>query len=260
MRPIDELSPEEARGLRGLLFDLDDTLLDHGLLTEQAYAALHRLHASGLRLIGVTGRPAGYGAVLARQWPVAALVTENGAVSYYREGRALRRHDALAPGERERRRRALAQIVASLMEAFPALRPADDVELRTSDFAFDIAEHHQVDPSVVAQAVERARSLGARTFTSSVHLHVTLAGADKASGSVRLLGLLWGEDPTAACHRYAFVGDSENDAACFAAFDTTVAVKNFAGRPTVPPRFVTPSARGAGFAELSRVLIAARQR
>ena len=70
MRPLSALGAEEARGLRGLLFDLDDTLLSHGLLTRAAYDALWDLHDAGLRLVAVTGRPCAWGEVLARQWPV----------------------------------------------------------------------------------------------------------------------------------------------------------------------------------------------
>ena len=58
--------------------------------------------------------------------------------------------------------------------------------------------------------------------------------------------------------RYAFVGDSENDAACFNAFRTTVGVANLRGRPTLAPRFITSAPRGAGVAELARVLGALR--
>ena len=47
MLPIAKL-PELARlRLRGLLFDLDDTLLDHSQLSEAAYSALFRLREAG---------------------------------------------------------------------------------------------------------------------------------------------------------------------------------------------------------------------
>jgi len=36
---------------------------------------------AGLALVAVTGRPAGWGRVLARQWPVAGCIAENGAVA-----------------------------------------------------------------------------------------------------------------------------------------------------------------------------------
>jgi hypothetical protein len=72
------------------------------------------------------------------------------------------------------------------------------------------------------------------------------------------LRMLRGVDPSAALARYAFVGDSENDAACFGAFKTTIGVANLRGRPTLSPRFVTEAPRGRGVAELARVLGALR--
>ena len=86
MKPIQSLSPAEAARLRGVAFDLDDTLLDHGHLAEATYSALFRLSEAGLSLYGVTGRPAGWAEVLARLFPVQAVVAENGAVMCARRG------------------------------------------------------------------------------------------------------------------------------------------------------------------------------
>lgn len=254
MRPISELSAAEAQGLDGLLFDLDDTLLDHGKLTEAAYSSLFRLRESGLRLLAVTGRPAGWGEVVARQWPVDGAVTENGAVLLYRDDGGVRRLDAVPEVERRARRLRVAELVAKIGEAHPELHAADDVAARISDFSFDIGERQRVAPEVVHAVVALAREHGARTQLSSVHLHVSFDADDKATGAVRLVRLLWGTDPTLLRFRFAFIGDSENDAACFAAFRTTIAVKNFSGRPTVSPRYLTSGARGAGFAEAAAQL------
>jgi len=258
MRPLTELSRDEAARLEGLLFDLDDTLLDHGRLTEAAYSALFRLRESDLRLVAVTGRPAGWGEIIARQWPIDAAVTENGAVALHRVDPGLRRIDAVGEEERRSRRIRIAEIVAAICAAHPELYPADDVGARVSDFTFDIGEQRKVAPEIVRAVTTLARELGARTHLSSVHLHLTLDADDKATGTLRVLAQLWETDPTVARFRFAFIGDSENDAACFAAFRTTLGVRNFAGRPTVGPRFLTTGARGAGFAEAAARLVELR--
>lgn len=259
MQPIERIGEPEARGLVGLLFDLDDTLLDHGQLTEPAYSALFRLRESGLLLLAVTGRPAGWGEVLARQWPVEAVVTENGAIALYRDDGVIARIDPVGQDERLRRRRRIAEITAELRAKFPELEPADDVHARLSDFTFDIGERRRIAPDTVAAAVALARRLGARTTSSSVHLHVSLDSDDKATGTVRVLGERLGEDPTLARARWAFIGDSENDAACFLAFHTTIAVANYRGRISRSPRYKTAASRGAGFAEAARILCQRRQ-
>ena len=93
MRPLAEL---RAQGIRGLLFDIDDTLTSEGRLTAGAYAALERWHAAGRLAVPITGRPAGWCDQIARLWPVDAVVGENGAFYFqHREGRLQRRfHDA----------------------------------------------------------------------------------------------------------------------------------------------------------------------
>ena len=258
MQPISRLSRDEARCLQGVLFDLDDTLLDHGALTEPAYAALFRLRKSGLLLLPVTGRPATWGCVLVRHWPILAAVTETGAIAVHREGRTVRLLDPVDAMERRRRRECVLGLARELMQRYPMLRSADEYDARISDFAFDIGEREAVPEAVVGGAVELAHQQGFRTSVSSVNLHVTLDGDDKASGSVRVLRELLGTDPTAARHRFAYVGDSANDATCFAAFHTSIAVRNWSGRPTIVPRFITELERGAGFAEAARIIVEAR--
>jgi HAD superfamily hydrolase (TIGR01484 family) len=261
MIAVSRLTEAEAQGLRGVLFDLDDTLLDGGLLTEQAYGALFRLAKSGLRLVAVTGRPSGYGEVMARQWPVAAVVTENGAVALHRDGAALRRWQQADEATRRARRIRIAQVFETLRGRFPEVRLSDDSHARTSDLALDIGETQRVVPEVVARIEAEARALGVSTFVSSVHLHLTLEPFDKASGTVAFLNDRYGEDPTAIRRAYAYVGDSANDAACFNAFATTFGVANIATSLkdlSLPPKYVASAAKGAGFCEIAERLVSLR--
>lgn len=257
MLPLAEMSDEEARGLEFLLFDLDDTVLTHGRLTRAAYDALCDLAEAGIGLVAVTGRPAGWGEIIARQWPVQAVVAENGAAILRREDGGIARlvQDPLA---RER----LAPVVANVLRAFPDVELADDNAARLTDVAFDIGERKKLPRERIEELRRFVIGQGARATMSSVHLHATFEGDDKASGALRMLFLLRRMDAGTARVRAAFVGDSENDAACFACFRTTVGVANVApwvSRLTVPPRFVTGAPMGAGFAELAARLVAARK-
>jgi HAD superfamily hydrolase (TIGR01484 family) len=254
VRPLARMEAAEARALRGVIFDLDDTLLDHGALSEAAYASLFRLRDSGLRLIACTGRPAGWGEVIQRQWPLDATVVENGAIALVQDDGGSRRIlalDPLDPTARRARRSLLLELAAELVGRFPAADLADDNDARRTDVTIDIGEHRRAPPEVIAAMQRIAAARGVRTVVSSVHLHLTLEPEDKASGTIRLLARRFGEDATAARARYAFIGDSGNDAAPFAAFKLTVGVANVRGparRLSVPPRFVTEEAMGQGFA------------
>ncbi len=259
MLSITAISREVALGLAGILFDLDDTLLDGGRLGEKAYGSLFRLRETGLMLVAVTGRPSGWGEVLALQWPVQAFVTENGAVSIVNQDGLLKLSEEVNAAGRAERKKRLQSLAQTMMRTFPDLVPSRDLAMRRSDFTFDIGEYRQVPSRIVADAMNFARAEGALSTRSSVHLHVTFDGSDKASGTLRLLRQEFGFDLTDARRQFAFIGDSENDEAGFAAFHTSVAVANLRGRPTISPRYVTHSERGLGFVEFAEQIIKLRR-
>lgn len=261
MRPLGELCADEARRIDRVVFDLDDTVLDHGRLSEAAYSALFRMKEGGLELVASTGRSAAWAEVVARQWPVTAALAENGAVAWTRrpEGRVVLA-DPVSESLRLERRSGLDRLTAEILRRFDALHLADDNAGRRTDVTFDIGEHHHVEPDVIAAAREVARARGARTLVSSVHLHVTFDGHDKASGFVRWAASR-GIDPTRALARAAFIGDSANDGAAFAAFGLPLGVANVSphlAKLTIPPRFVASLPMGAGFAEIARTILRLR--
>ncbi|HTN86534.1 MAG TPA: HAD hydrolase family protein [Sorangium sp.] len=269
MKPLSLLTADAASALAGVIFDLDDTVLDHGALTEAAYSALFRLRETGLALIACTGRPAGWGEVIQRQWPIDATIAENGAVALVREqaeplaaprggvapsaGRIVAL-DGLDRGARQARRAELTALADDVVRRFPAAALADDNDQRVTDVTIDIGEHRRVPPEDVQRMRAELRERGVRTLLSSVHLHLTRDPSDKATGVVRLLSARFGEDPTRARYRYAFVGDSGNDGVAFAAFALTFGVANVRahlGKLSVPPRFVASLPMGRGFAEIA---------
>lgn len=258
MKPIQSLSLAEATRLRGVAFDLDDTLLDHGRLREETYSALFRLSEAGLLLYGVTGRPAGWAEVLARLFPVQAVVAENGAVFCARRGERVVLVDSVDAATRSERDAKLAVLLGKFRNRFPDFEPADDVRARVSDRTFDIGEYRQVGARRVEEASAFLREQGARTFVSSVHLHATFDYADKASGAVRLFAGDTGLDTTAVRHAFAYLGDSENDASCFAAFTVSIGVANLRGKATLKPRYVTSQPMGAGVVEAAGVILSLR--
>jgi hydroxymethylpyrimidine pyrophosphatase-like HAD family hydrolase len=119
----------------------------------------------------------------------------------------------------------------------------------------------QLPDDRVLAIVREIEDAGARYLRSSVHLHATLDADDKASGAVRFCVRELGEDAGAAVVRFAFIGDSWNDASCFAAFRTTFGVANVRAsvpRLSVPPRFVAAAAMGEGFAEIAAEILRKR--
>lgn len=267
MRPLSKLDREEVTRITGIFFDLDDTVLTHGVLGRAAYGALWDLHDAGLRLVAVTGRPSGWAEVLVRQWPIDGAVTENGAVFVVREGHGVSVIEDGSAQEVAERRARLEALVTRVREVMPNVALADDVHARRSDVAWDIGERAKLPEEEIAALARLVVAFGARTTRSTVHLHASFERDDKASGAIRFVRDRFGEDPGRALYRWAFVGDSANDAACFAAFYATFGVANVRrfvlggrgeSRMSIPPRWIAPAERGQGFAEIAHALLAAR--
>jgi HAD superfamily hydrolase (TIGR01484 family) len=262
MKKLADLDRETAKRLVGVFFDLDDTVLTHGLLERAAFEAIWNLHDAGLKLVAVTGRPSGWAEVLVRQWPIDGAVTENGAVFVIRspDGKGI---DLIFDGTKREvgeRRARLDALVALVRDAMPHVKLSDDTHARRSDVAWDIGERVVLPREDIDKLGKLVIEAGARTTRSTVHLHATFEKDDKASGAVRFVRNQFGEDPGSVISgRWAFIGDSPNDAACFAALTTTFGVANvrsFISKMSVPPRFVASKERGQGFAEIVEAILA----
>jgi HAD superfamily hydrolase (TIGR01484 family) len=264
MRPLREFPLPARRAVRFVLCDIDDTLTDGGRLTGRAYAALERLDVAGLTVVPVTGRPAGWCDLIARLWPVAAVVGENGAFSfaYDREARRMTRVFWTDAPQRAADRRRLAALRARILAEVPGTAVAADQAFREADLAIDYREDVAPLPeAAVARVVALFEAAGAQAKVSSIHVNGWFGDYDKLAMSRRLLEERFGVGPEAAREQVLFVGDSPNDAPMFAHFVHTVGVANvraFAGRLAAEPAWVTEAPGGAGFAELAAALLAAR--
>ena len=258
MKPLVELP---AGAIRGLLFDIDDTLTTRGKLTAEAYAALERLHASGKRAVAVTGRPAGWCDHMARLWPVDAVVGENGAFYFrYANGRLRRRyHDA--PEVRERNRERLTRIAERIVAAVPGCAIAADQPYRETDLAIDYCEDVPPLPLAVAERIaDLMRAAGLQAKVSSIHVNGWFGDYDKLVMTRRLFADEFHIELERERSAVVYVGDSPNDAPMFDFFPCSVGVANvqrFAGVIATPPKYITRASAGAGFAEVVRHVLGA---
>lgn len=257
MKPLTEL--RDASRLRGLLFDIDDTLTTDGRLTAEAYTALERLHAAKRLAIAVTGRPAGWCDHIARMWPVDAVVGENGAFFFRFEGGKLRKRYHDGDAERAAKRARLGAIAERILAAVPGCALASDQPYREADLAIDYCEDVPRLPLEDAERIAALmREAGLTAKVSSIHVNGWFGEYDKLAMTRALFAEAFGTDLDAANAEYAFAGDSPNDAPMFGYFANSVGMANvrrFAGHLAAEPKFVTQHAAGAGFAELIRHLL-----
>jgi HAD-superfamily hydrolase, subfamily IIB len=258
-RPIEELSRAEAASLRFVLFDIDDTITEDGLLLEESYSALWALRRKGLLAIPITGRPAGWCDLIARQWPVAGVVGENGAFAFYmKEGHLERIFHPSAPEPAATRSR-LEALGQEILGKIPGLRVAKDQSYRLFDLALDFAEEKPVLPLETALHVKRlCEEAGARAKVSSIHVNAWYGDYDKLSMAELFLSSIHGWDPKLSPRAAIFFGDSPNDEPMFSRFELSCGVANLRRFESVMkylPAFITKEAFGRGFAEgCSRIL------
>ena len=264
MRPLSEFPLATRRDVRGVLFDIDDTLTTAGRLTAAAYVAMERLSNAGLAAVPITGRPAGWCDHIARMWPVSGVVGENGAFyfRYDRAAHAMRRRYVDDAAARAASRERLAGIGREILDAIPGAAIAADQQYRETDLAVDYCEDvPPLPPAAVERIAAMMRSRGLTAKVSSIHVNGWFGHYDKLAMTKTLLRDILGTDLDRARHEYVFVGDSPNDAPMFAYFPLAVGVANvraFAGRLDHEPAFVTTAEAGAGFCELVDCLLAGR--
>ncbi len=259
-----EASSAELSRIRAVALDIDETLSTRGKLTAEAYSALWRLKQAGFIVTPITGRPAGWCDMIARFWPVDAVVGENGAFTFFMKDGVRRRIDTPAGLSAEAARAKLGAMGSAIQKRFPHARWASDQAYREFDLAIDFCEDVPAWPRADVDAlVALCEAEGAHAKVSSIHVNAWFGDYDKKGGfshwiSQGALGLT-GRVP--AADEWIFIGDSPNDEPMFRFFKYSVGVANlsaFADRLKHPPTWITAAESGAGFVEMADRLISSR--
>ena len=266
MRPIDHCPSEILQGVQYVLCDIDDTLTDEGRLGAPAYSAMASLHDAGLNIIPITGRPAGWCDLIARQWPVDGVVGENGAFYFRYDDQAKRmsRTYFMDKQERSKSAAALDAIAAQILATVPGAAISADQAYREADLAIDFCEDV---PALSGEDVQRIVDIfqahGATAKVSSIHVNGWFGEYDKLTMTRRFMSDIYKldiDDKNSAA-QCLFVGDSPNDAPMFGFFHNSVGVANvrdFLDQCVHLPSWVTRARGGSGFAELAQMLLKAR--
>lgn len=278
MKPLADWPLAARRNIIGVFTDIDDTLTTHGAITADALQALADLKAAGLYVIPITGRPVGWAEPLAASWPVDAVVVENGAVALkmvessdfsiknpqigiqpayllptvlsklYQQDAVTRRNNLAR----------MAQIAQQVLAQVPGAVLSRDHAGRETDLAFDYKEFENLPPDTVQAIVAVLKQAGMQTTVSSIHVHGCFGRFDKWTGAQWIVRELYQRELAAELDKWVFVGDSGNDQAMFQHFSHSVGVANirqFESQLRYLPRYITPSERGAGFAEVAKLLL-----
>jgi len=247
-RPLSEL-----RGpVRALFSDIDGTMTTGEHIEASTYAALEQLGAAGIPVIMVTGRPAGFGQALMKMTPVLAVVSENGGVTFIRQGRKLHKLYGIPPASLPEWRRRMNDGVAEVMKQVPGARLSSDSKYREVDLAIDWNEETSLSREAAETVVQILRKAGFTAVRSSVHVNFGPPHFDKLSACMTVIRQVLGDDAN-DLSKYVYVGDALNDAPMFEGFPASVGVANVKqwwDELDFKPKFLTERAEGPGLREL----------
>ena len=271
MHPLNTWPIQARNRITGIFTDIDDTLTTDGAITPDALAALHELKAQGFNVIAITGRPVGWSEPFAISWPVDAIVAENGAVllqnthQISQQPKQIERKQLLKSYQQSDAIRAvnytrMQQVGQRILREVPGTLLAQDSAGRETDMAIDHSEFTHLLPEKIARTVAIMQAEGMNATVSSIHINGWYGAHNKLVGARWAVRELFGRDLDAEMDNWAFVGDSTNDQLMFEAFANSIGVANvrrFEALLAHLPRYVTDGERGAGFAEVVKVVVSA---
>lgn len=247
--------------LRFLFTDIDDTLTNDGVLTSIAYESLWKLSENGIKVVPVTGRPAGWCDLIARQWPVEGVIGENGGFFFRYDHRRKKmiRNYAIPQSQVARNQLKLKKVGEKILRQVKGSAVSADQFSRQMDLAIDFCEDiPRLSKPKVLQIQKIFQQAGAQAKISSIHVNGWYGSYNKLSQSLVFLKKEFGISGHQALKVCGYVGDSPNDEPLWQFFPHSFGVANvkkFIPDLKFPPRYVTRNEGGQGFKELAQVII-----
>jgi len=239
--------------------DIDDTMTDHGRLGPEAYQALWDLSRAGIHVIPVTGRPAGWCEMIARMWPVTAVVGENGGFYFRYHNQKMHRHFFFDEATQTENRKKLELIKTEVLSQVPGCALASDQFCRLMDLAIDFCEDvPPIGAANVQKIVQIFEKHGAQAKVSSIHVNGWFGNYNKVSMVQEFLRREFQLSPEKSLPICAFVGDSPNDEPMFEVFPHSFGVKNieeFLDQIKKKPAYVAGFRGGLGFAQIAAQIL-----
>lgn len=261
MKPIQDF---KNKSIRVLFTDIDDTVTEHGKLPAESYSAMWKLAQNGIKVVPVTGRPAGWCEMIARFWPVDGIIGENGGFyfRYDEPTKKMLRHFVFDDATQALNRKKLDRIRDEVLREVPGCAVASDQFSRLMDLAIDFCEDVPPLPeSDVDRIVGIFERNGAVAKVSSIHVNGWYGSYDKLSMCKEFTKREMGFDLASNLGSCAFSGDSPNDEPMFGFFENSFAVANinqFLPRLKQKPAYVASKNGAAGFVEIANQILVNR--
>lgn len=244
--------PAKLTDIQLVATDIDGTLTRGGKFTPELLKSIDLLTASGIKLLLVTGRSAGWVSAVNNYLPVVGSIAENGGIYFNSDGE----FDFLTRIEKvELHREQLADRFWKLQETYPQIEESIDNQFRITDWTFDIAGLTELE---LEQIDRQCQSWGYSFTFSTIQCHIKPQLQDKGAAILQVIDQYF---PALKPAQIVTVGDSPNDESMFdrSLFPNSVGVANiqhYINQLTHQPLYVTQLPEVAGFCELVSLLTA----
>jgi len=208
----------------------------------------------------VTGRPAGFGYAFMKMTPGLAFVSENGGVTFVREGKKLTKIYGVPQASLPEWRRRMNDAAVEVTSKVPGARLSSDSKYREVDLAIDWNEEASLSKEDANHCVRILSKAGFLATRSSVHINFGPPHFDKLSACLTVVRQVLGEDGN-DLSQYVYVGDALNDAPMFNGFPQAIGVANikqYWDELAFKPAFLTERPEGAGLREVIAHLMSIR--
>jgi HAD superfamily hydrolase (TIGR01484 family) len=248
LKQLSQTASASWNNIRLIATDMDGTLTKAGKFSAPLLQALEDLTASGIKVLIVTGRSAGWVSGISSLLPVVGAIAENGGL-YYPSGSEQPIALTAIP-DLKLHRQQLALTFEQLKLKFPQIQESADNLFRITDWTFDVAGLKSEELQILGNLCEQ---MGWGFTYSTVQCHIKPQSQNKAVG---LLQVLREYLPQYSSEQVVTVGDSPNDESLFEQryFPISVGVANvlkYVHQLQHQPTYVTSAAEAEGFCELA---------
>lgn len=235
--------------------DVDDTITTDGRLEVEALQALYKLKDKGIETILVSGGSAAQALTYINQWPIKAIITETGALAYYRnEDNCIKkwinpRLDIYSYEDKKDK-----HFLEELYGRVRRVKLSQDSFGRLYDIAID---YNQVEPFLnqneVDEVLKTCKELNVSYQVSSIHINCFFGNYNKKNAIEEFVHFLYDKSFYDIKNESAYAGDSKNDELPFSMFKYTFAVANikkYLKDMKYKPVIVVKGVGSKGFAEI----------
>ncbi|GLS90966.1 haloacid dehalogenase [Psychromonas marina] len=270
-KPLTAISSTQAKSIKWLFTDVDDTLTWEGSLPLESMIALNKLSAAGVRVVPVTGACAGWCDQIAKLWPVHGVIGENGAFWMQKNSDGFSTQATIALDTMKLQQEKLIEQLNILLLEYPDIGFANDQPFRYCDVAINLSQDREpISDNICRDLIAKITKLTVdghpvNATESSIHLNVWVGSHSKRLTTEAYLlhdALVNKIDAPINLNEIAYIGDSLNDESMFAWLPMTFGVRNIEpilSRFKAKPAYITNKNGGYGFAELAEVIVEAKK-